>query len=124
MAVTRERAKTVGKDSPAIQRKAMLVSRCGGNDAAQTVWLQDACDLEDRFPKKFRVLKGLPGDEDVDAFCFQLTPMIGVTQNQIDILARREIDPDVVPGRLREDLTIRTIVITAAQVNDGEGFLA
>src|SRR6266550_9518907 len=51
MAVARERAKTIGKDSPAIERKAMLVARCRGNDTAQTICLQDPATGHDhRFP--------------------------------------------------------------------------
>ena len=49
------------------------------------------------------MLKGLPGNENINAFRLKLAPMVRVAQNEIDILARREIDADVAPWLLRKD---------------------
>jgi hypothetical protein len=42
--------------------------------------------------------KGLPGHNDVGAFGRNFPPVVGVAQDDIDVVARREIDSDIFPG--------------------------
>ena len=49
------------------------------------------------------MLKGLPGNKNINAFRLKLAPMVRIAQNEIDILARRKIDADVAPWLLRKD---------------------
>ena len=40
------------------------------------------------------MFKGLPGNKNINTFRFKFAPMVRIAQNEIDILARREIDTE------------------------------
>jgi hypothetical protein len=70
------------------------------------------------------VLEGLPGNDNVDRVGIDLAPPVGITQDNVDILAGDEIDAKIAPGWNCEKLAIGTVQVGAAQVDNGERFVA
>ena len=58
-------AKTIGEETPAIDRKAVFRSARWGDNAAETTGLKDAGDFPYRLPKKLGVFERLAGNKDV-----------------------------------------------------------
>lgn len=118
--VAREGAQAVGVHAPAVNRKAMFRSARWNKDAADRVDPQSARDLAHRFPKKFGVLEGLPGHDDVRAIRREFLPIVRIGQHDIDIVPEREIDADVTPWREIEERPIRSVDVLAAEIENHE----
>ena len=71
----------------------------GHDDAAETVRLERARYLPRGFPKKFGVLEGLAGDDNIRAFRRDFPPVVGIAQDEIDVRAGSKIDADILPWR-------------------------
>ena len=93
--VARESAKTICKNSPAIEREAVLGPARRRDNAADAARLKNASNLKDRFPKELRMFEGLTRDEHVNTLRLQFAPMIGLAQDQVDILPRGEVDANI-----------------------------
>jgi hypothetical protein len=116
--VARDRAKTVGIKSPAVDGEAVLRAAGWRDDATEPMRLQDAGDFEHRFPEKFRMLKSLPGNEHIDSARLKLAPIVRIAQDKVDIVSRREIGPEIKPRRLIEKRAVRAINVVAAKIDN------
>src|SRR5213595_624750 len=100
----------------------MLRSARWHDDATQAVWPQRSCDLTHRLPEKFCVLEGLASDDDIRAFGSDFLPVVRIAHDDIDIVPRGEIDPDIFPGRQGEERTVTSINVLAAEIENDERF--
>lgn len=101
----------------------MLGPARGYDDATDRVDAQSARDLAHRFPKKFRVLEGLSGDDDVRAFRCEFAPVVRIRQHDIDIVTGSEIDADIFPRRSIEQRPVRSVNVVAPEIQDHQRFL-
>ena len=92
------------------------------NDATEAVGFESARDLSHRFPEKLSVLECLSRHDHIRAVRRQFSPVVGISEDDVDIWSGGEIDSYVFPRRQGKERTIGTVKILTAQINDDEWF--
>ena len=98
----------------------MLRSTRGYDDATETAGIERARDLPRGFPKKFGVLEGLAGDDNVRAFRRDFLPVVGIAQDEIDVRSGGKIDAYIFPRRQSKERAITAVIILAAKIENDQ----
>ena len=92
-----ERNETISIKPPTIDGISMLESARGGDDNGEPTWPEHTHDFERRGPEKLDVFQRLPRDNDVNGITRHFDPFVGISNDDVDVVARFDIKAPVLP---------------------------
>ena len=93
-----ERNETISIKPPTIDGISMLESARRGDDNGEPTWLEHTHDFERRGPKKLDVFQRLPRDNDVNGITWHFDPVVCISNDDVDVVARFDIEAFVLPA--------------------------
>src|SRR3977135_4567245 len=66
------------------------------------------------------MLESLAGDNDVHTLGRKFPPVVRIVQDDIDVYARRKIDPNIFPRRQGKERTVTSVDVLAPEIDDDE----